>query len=309
MPTHDPDKRNEPDSDEVSTVIMPPLAVPNIPPVRITIAGRTHGGKVRANNEDHYLILRMTKLLELLDTSLPTTDRIHLPDPYGYVLVVADGMGGHAGGEHASALVASNTVKYLQKTAKWFFQLDDPDANVRVRLMQEELERVDRQLIQEGEHDPALAGMGTTLTAASILDTDVFMVHVGDSPAYLLHGGKLEKLTTDHTLAQELVDQGLLRLQEAKTHRSRHMLTNVLGGVPGVVGQIVKLKLHDGDRLLLCTDGLTEAVRDEQIAEILGQHPDPKEACLKLEEAALNGGGPDNVTAIVAACSIEEVSK
>lgn len=306
MPTNEPNKKDGRDSGEVPTWVLPAAAAPVLP-VRITFAGRTHGGKVRPQNEDHYLIVHMTKTVTILETTLSPPQRVPLPDPEGYVLAVADGLGGHAGGEHASALVVGAALKYIQFTAKWFFRLDDPDDNVRVRLLQEELQRIDKQLIQEARQDPSLFGMATTLTAATILGTEVFLIHVGDSPAYVLHDGKLTKLTKDHTRAQEMVDQGMLSPQEAKTHQYRHVLTNVLGGVPGVVAQIVKFRLHDGDRLLLCTDGLTEVVPDERIAEILGQAPDPKEACSQLEEAALKSGGPDNVTMIVAVCTIGEV--
>jgi serine/threonine protein phosphatase PrpC len=192
----------------------------------------------------------------------------------------------------------------LQETAKWFFRLDDPDENVRVRLLREALERLDQKLIEEGEHYPAVAGMGTTLTAVSIIGTDVFIVHVGDCRAYLWRDGQLEQLTHDDTRAQELVELGLLLPEDARTHRLRHVLTNVIGGRPGVDSTMVALRLLDGDRILLCSDGLYEPVPDPRIADVLARCPDPAQACQALVEAALDAGGPDNVTVLVAACSI-----
>ena len=189
------------------------------------------------------------------------------------------------------------------ETAKWYFRLDDPDENVRLRLLKETLERVDRKLIDEAEENPLLAGMGTTLTALSIIAGDAFIVQVGDSRAYLFRDGALEQLTRDQTLVQELVDRGLVKPEEARTHRLRHVLLNVIGGKLGVEGQIVKLRLFNGDRLLLCTDGLNEPVPDDQIAAILDQKSNPQEACHALVEAALIEGGPDNVTVVVVACS------
>jgi protein phosphatase len=272
--------------------------------VRLTFGARTHVGKVRPNNEDQYLIVHLAKSLNILDTSLPPEQRVQLHDPEGHVLLVADGMGGHAAGERASAIVVNETLKYLAETTKWFFLLDDPDDNVRERLLCEGLERVDRQLIDEAKRDPALIGMGTTLTAASIIQAAVFLVHVGDSRAYLLRGGHLQQMTRDHTHAQDMVERGEMRPEEARTHRLRHVLSNTLGGLPGVEGEILKFSLADGDRLLLCTDGLTEPVSDYEIRAILLEHPEAQDACGALVEAALARGGPDNITVVMANCSL-----
>ena len=206
-------------------------------------------------------------------------------------------------GKSPAPLVIREAITHVLETAKWFFQLDDPDEDVRLRLLREALERVDRKLIEEGENNPALAGMGTTLTALSILGADGFIVHVGDSRAYLFRDGALEQQTRDHTVAEELVRRGLMPPQEGRTHRLRHALTNVLGGKPGVEGEVVKLRLADGDRLLLCTDGLHGSLGDAQIADILVRHPAPEETCGTLVEAVLARGAPDNVTVVVAACS------
>jgi protein phosphatase len=291
-----------------STIIIPrPAATPI--KVWLEFAGHTHVGKVRPNNEDQFLIARLSKSLVLLATSLPPEQQTEIADREGYLLLVADGMGGYAGGERASAFIVNEAIQYLMKSAKWFFQLDDPDDDVRLRLLREGLERADQKLIEAAVRDPTLAGMGTTMTAVSLIGADGFLVHVGDSRAYLLRKGLLQQLTTDHTRAQELVEQGQLHPDEARTHRSRHRLTNVLGGMPGVEGEILKFRLADGDRLLLCTDGLTEMVRDDRIAELLGQSPNAEDACRALIESALNAGGRDNITVVIASCSLEKASQ
>ncbi len=268
---------------------------------RMTFGALTHTGLVRSNNEDQYLIVRLCKSLDLIDTSLPPSDHLELSDLEGYVMLVADGIGGRAGGERASAVVVHETTQYLLGAAKWFFRLDDPDEHVRVRLLREALERIDRQIINEGKNNPALAGMGTTLTAVSVVGIDVFVVHVGDSRAYLFHEGKLEQLTTDHTLTQQMVDEGLISPEEGRTHRLHNVLTMALGGKPGVDAQIIKRRAALGDRLLLCTDGLSEMISDARIAELLALHPEPGLAARTLIDAALKAGGLDNVTVIVAA--------
>ena len=162
-------------------------------PIRINFGAMTHVGKVRRNNEDQFLIVRLKKSLEVLQGSLSAEENADLGDLDAYVFLVADGIGGSAAGERASALVVQEAKKHLLYTAKWFFRLDDPDEEVRLRLLQESLERMDRILIEEAEQDPSLAGMGTTLTAAGSFGLDLFLVHVGDSRAYLFR----ETGTTD----------------------------------------------------------------------------------------------------------------
>jgi protein phosphatase len=138
--------------------------------------------------------------------------------------------------------------------------------------------------------------MGTTLTGAYVIGLDAFIAHVGDSRAYLYRERALTRLTSDHTLAQEMLDAGL-PAPEAK----RHVLTNVLGGAKRDVRiDFHHVQLRDGDRLLFCSDGLTEMVADERIASLLAENVDPQAACQVLIDAALANGGRDNVTAVVA---------
>ncbi len=266
-------------------------------------------GKVRPNNEDHYLVCRLCKSLEVLDSSVPDPRHGTMDHREGYLLLVADGMGGAAAGEYASASVVEGVKRHLMQTAKWFYSLDDPDEKVRLRQLREALERLDRELIEKGEDDPRLAGMGTTLTAACMVNEEVFIVHVGDSRVYLFRDGAVERLTHDHTVAQTLVDAGIIGPEEARSHRLRHVLTNVLGGKKGVTGEIVKLRLGDGDRLLLCTDGLHDMVSEDRIAQILQSEPRPDKACRALVAEALQNGGRDNVTVIVANHSLEAHSR
>src|SRR5262249_9869366 len=161
--------------------------------------------------------------------------------------------------------------------------------------------RIDVYLREQGELIPVLRGMGTTLTLAIISGLDLIVVHLGDSRAYLLRGGRLRQLTRDHTVAQSMVDEGTLTPEEAAIHRSRHALTSALGaGEERGDPQVQHLPLADGDQILLCTDGLTEMVDDATISEILCKSASADEACQKLVEQALQNGGKDNVTAVLA---------
>jgi PPM family protein phosphatase len=286
-----------------STVDMPSPAPTAPSSVRVEFGARTHVGKVRPNNEDHHLIARLSKSLQVLCSSLPR-GKPQVWGEEGYLLAVADGMGGAAAGERASALVVEGLEGYVHEVLKWFPHPGDPQEEAFMDEIRTGVEWLDRTVIDEAQADLSLAGMGTTLTSAISIGADLLVIHVGDSRAYMFHEGHLEQLTRDHTVTQMLID-GLLRPEEARTRRRRHVVTNVLGGPElGVRGEVHKLRLVDGDRLLLCTDGLSEPVRDEQIAELLGLHPDPEDACQALVDAALSRGGPDNVTAVLAAYTI-----
>jgi protein phosphatase len=275
--------------------------------VRVECGARSHIGHVRRRNEDHYLVARLCRSLQVMDTNLPRDEDRLVSDDQGYLLVVADGMGGHAAGDRASAIAIERVEQFVLRTLKWFSTLDEQQENDLIRELRRGLERLDRRVIGEARMDRSLTGMGTTLTAAFSFVTDLFVVHVGDSRAYLYHDNQLHQLTHDHTLAQAMADMGVLSQAEARAHKQRHFLTNVIGGPdPGVRGEIHKLRLADGDRVLLCTDGLTEPVGDNHIAELLRRYPRPSDACQALVDAALSRGGPDNVTAIVAAYSVTE---
>jgi protein phosphatase len=275
-------------------------------PAHVDFGALTHIGKVRPNNEDHYLIARLCKSVQVLHSSLADEADPDLADLVAYLMVVADGLGGHAAGERASAMVIREARKYILLAAKWFFTLDDRNEEVRQRLLAEGLKRLNQEIVSQAQADAALAGMASTLTAALSIGAELFLVQVGDSRAYLFHGGQLTQLTHDQTLAQKLVDAGLLRPEAVRTARVRHVLTSALGGSSGVEAETYKLYLADGDRLLLCTDGLTELVGDEQIADLLRCHPRPGDACQALVNAALDLGGTDNITVVLAAYAIQQ---
>jgi PPM family protein phosphatase len=277
------------------------------PRVAITFGALTDRGKARPNNEDHFLVARLTKSMQVCQTSLPGDGKTQLSEEEGYLIVVADGMGGAAAGERASALAVESVEAFVQNTLKWFLHLGGHDEQMLLAELRESIERADRTLIERAQSNPALHGMGTTLTMAYSVATDVYIVHAGDSRAYLFRDGQLEQLTTDHTLVQVLIDGGAISPEDAKHHARRHVVTNVIGGPRmGVHADIHKLILHDGDVLLFCTDGLTEPVNDSSIAEVLSQHSDPQDTCTRLVDLALSGGGPDNVTAVVVRYQVDQ---
>jgi protein phosphatase len=307
---------------EISTSSSPtgPLPAPDndrttVPPfrpfsslVQIDVSALSHVGLLRESNEDQFCVTKMSRALETILSSLPAGDVPERAEETNYVMIVADGMGGHAAGELASRMAISALVGLALDLPYWYVKLD-PETGSR------ELERRARELVQQvgevifkrGREDSALRGMGSTLTAARSLGRDLLVVHVGDSRAYLYRAGSLHRLTKDHTYAQMLVDCGRLESCDIAASGVRHVLTNALGGSTEHVDVDVDLLcLEDGDRVLLCSDGLSDLVDDETMSQTLAASDGSKDACARLVQLALDGGGRDNITVIVAAYRFPE---
>ncbi len=275
------------------------------PAVTVAIGGATHQGKVRPGNEDQFLVARLAKSIRICKTSLPG-EATRYSDEEGYLMVVADGLGGANAGEHASALAVQSVEHFVLHALKWFQHLPGHEEHALLGELRQSLEEADRDIFARARAEPDHRGMGTTLTMAYSVAASLYIVHAGDSRAYLLREGHLDRMTTDHTLVQMLIDTGALTDEAARAHPRRHVVTNVLGGPrPGVHAEIHKVSLQDGDLLLLCSDGLTTPLAEPEIARILRENPQPDHAVDHLLEAALGAGGPDNVTAVVARYRVE----
>ncbi|WP_435009476.1 PP2C family protein-serine/threonine phosphatase [Tundrisphaera lichenicola] len=274
-------------------------------PVEVEFAAISDPGRVRTNNEDHYLITRMSRTYRPLRTNMPAGE---LPDPFddvAYGMVVADGMGGMSAGEKASQLAIRTGVELVLNSPRWATRIDEEEARHLIGRMCEYFRKVDNAVIGQARAHRGLRGMGTTLTLAYSVGIDVFIVHVGDSRAYLHRAGGLSQLTRDHTVAQNLADVGAIKPEEVHRHNTRHVLTNFVGGpTHGVDPEIATLQVRDGDTLLLCSDGLTEMVEDSDIAAILDKAPTPDDAARSLIDRALANGGRDNVTVVLARYTI-----
>lgn len=278
------------------------------PDLNVDLAALSHQGHVRENNEDSYLVLRFGRSLENLITNL---DDELLEESYtitGYGMLVADGMGGIAGGEIASRLALSKLVELVVDTSDWVLSLErQRDISTVLERMTERFWQIDSAVRSEADHDYTLQGMGTTLTVAAALGSNLIIGHVGDSRAYLLRGSLLKQLTTDHTLAQALIDAGVADADDPASRSMRHVLTAAVGSLGQEVDpQVQRFKLEHGDQLLLCTDGLTETVEDSTIAHVLHEAESSQSACQALVDLALAGGGSDNVTVVIARFASQE---
>jgi PPM family protein phosphatase len=203
------------------------------------------------------------------------------------LFAVADGMGGAQAGEVASRIAAGAFGR-----GRW---RDDAPAEGQLEQI---AQRANRQIHKLAQEDTSRAGMGTTLTAAMVRDDEVALGHVGDSRAYVLRGGKLKRLTKDHSLVEELRRQGRLTEAQAEEHPQRSIITRALGPEPSVNVDTMTFPARDGDVFLLCSDGLTTMVSDEEIREILVNARSLRTAVTKLVDAANRGGGRDNITAV-----------
>ena len=273
--------------------------------VQIDVSALSHPGYHREHNEDHYFISRLGRTLQTIDTSLHTGDVPEHSEEVNYVMIVADGIGGHAAGEVASRMAISALISLALELPDWILRADEAHAGEIERRSRTRVQEVGAMLIARADSDPALAGMGTTLTAVRSLGRDLMITHVGDSRAYLFRAGTLHRLTRDHTYAQLLVDVGQLAPGDVASSPHRHLLTNALGGsITDVQVDTDRLRLENGDRVLLCSDGLTDLVDDATITGILKGTTTSKQACERLVQQALDAGGRDNVTVIVAAYAL-----
>ncbi len=285
-----------------------PFEEPVVPShrVRADVAARSHRGMVREANEDSYAVFRMGRFLERVASNVPEQDLASRTEETGHLMVVADGLGGHAAGEVASRSSLVTLLQLILRSPRWALKLDDPETrdaeieqlSARVRRY---LNGIHASLREQAEADRGLQGMGTTLTSAYSVGNDLFVVHVGDSRAYLHRRGRLHRITHDHTLAQSYADQGLIPQAEVDTHRLGHVLTRAIGtDARQPENDLHHLELEDGDRLLLCSDGLTRQLGEPEIAERLAAGGTSDELCEGLMARALELGAEDNVTVIVA---------
>ncbi len=268
----------------------------------ISACGRTHRGRVRAENQDRLLVADLGGVALTSDGPAPATSAASVgPVRFvlgakGAVLLVADGMGGRAGGSRASELAVSAVRSVMANGER---ERGNPTARAFVGSMRTALEDANRDIHQEAERDQRLRGMGTTATLAGILEGVVYLAQVGDSRAYLVRGDSLARLTKDQSLVQDMIDSGVLSEDEA-ANVANNMILQALGPTPSVRPEMTYHDLRRGDVLLLCSDGLSHVVRDDEILAAISESTDCLTVCDRLVGLANDRGGPDNVTVLVA---------
>jgi len=261
--------------------------------VRVCVFGKTDLGRTREHNEDTFLVAD----LSTGNASLQPEVRRHDVGPRGSLFMVADGMGGAAAGELASAMAADLIYRHMA-TAWASDSASSPDQFAY--RMREAVELANSQIYSYARAHPEVRGMGTTVTAAGIFGGDLYLTQIGDSRAYLVRGPDAVQLTKDQSLMQRLVDAGELTQDEAEQSERRNIILQALGPDPRVKVDLTHQPVRRGDTLILCSDGLSGVVRREEFAQMAQDHADLAALCSALIDLANSRGGPDNITVVAA---------
>jgi protein phosphatase len=283
---------------------------PKMGGVFVNAYGQTARGKVRTTNEDQFLIASLNRQLDVIQTSLDEEDCAALgAHSQGWLFLVADGMGGHAAGEQASALAVETTMHFIRETMPWFVRLGPEQAEEAEDALRSIIRECHRAVREAGDERTDQREMGTTLTLAYVRWPELFVVHAGDSRCYLLRDDDLQQITRDHTLAQDLAERTDLDSEELEKSRMANVLTRAVGGGKQSPPEpaVYRSTLVEGDTLLLCSDGLTQMVSDERILRLLWGEGFANARCQELVEAAMEAGGRDNITVLVV--SFEDFSQ
>ena len=269
-----------------------------VTPVSVDAFGLTDKGKVRPGNEDHFVVADIRRSVSMLSGSLSAEAVINrIGTSTAYLLAVADGVGGGPDGDIASERTAAAVLSYVSGTAMCFNGLDADREHELLSSLEETVQKVHTELVTEVA--PNVKAPATTLTMVLLVWPRAYLIHVGDSRAYVRRRGRVQALTRDQTFGEYMVSVGAWSEDQVTKFRTAETLASAIGGseMTPTVGLI---DLEPGDSLLLCTDGLTKHVSEERIQEVLAQPVDSRTMAETLLADALNGGGSDNVSIIVA---------
>lgn len=264
----------------------------------LDVHGLTHPGKVRTDNQDHFLVGSLRGRLNIRVSSLPRSHMVPIEEErVASFMMVADGVGGGQKGEEASRMALETVARYISEGARCYYRSDDSDGDFG-RALEQAAIKCHREIRERGAADPATAGMATTLTLFIGVWPWSYVLQVGDSRYYRYADGVLSQISRDQTVAQALVDQGLISEELAPHSPLANVLASSIGG-PQSAPVVNKIRNSWDNIHLLASDGLTKHVSDERIAERLGAMQSAKQVCEDLLQDALDGGGTDNITIIV----------
>jgi len=261
--------------------------------------GVTHQGKVRKENQDHFLLCSLRKQLVVRLSSIPEAQGLSSEsERLASLAMVADGVGGAARGETASRLTLEAVTRYVTRVMRCYYGSLPHEGEDLSDALEEAARQCHAELLHRGDQDFDVRGMATTLTLYLSVWPRAYLLQVGDSRCYLLRGDELTQITRDQTMAQDMVDLGVMKPEDAAGTRLAHTLTSTIGGHESHP-KVTRFDMDWGHVLLLCSDGLTRHVSDQRIREVLRSMTSAKQACETLLQDALDGGGSDNVTIVV----------
>ena len=261
--------------------------------VIVHVYGRTDIGRMREHNEDAFLVADLTTMNASLEPSLLT----HVSGERGTLFMVADGMGGAAAGEIASAMAVEVVLEEVRK--RWT-AVDARDPMTFAASLRLATEAANLRIHQFATEHPEHRGMGTTATVAGLLGDTLYLTQVGDSRAYLIRAGEARQLTKDQSLMQRLIEAGEITAEEAEQSDRRNIILQALGPEARISIDLTHQRIRRGDTLILCSDGLSGQVRTEEIARVATEERDLTAICRRLIDRANETGGPDNITVIAA---------
>jgi protein phosphatase len=265
----------------------------------IDVYGITHPGKVRTQNQDHFLICALKKQMVVRQTSLPAIEGVTPEDErLAFLMMVADGVGGGVKGEEASRTALEAVTHYVHHGMRCYYAASSGDDEKLLETLRQAGLQCHEELRRRGESDPEYRGMATTLTLYLGVFPRSYLLQVGDSRCYILEQGELTQITRDQTMAQELIDLGVMKPADAENTRLAHTLSSSIGGSQ-TAPVVTRRESKWGNVALLCSDGLTRHVSDDRIREQLRSMTSARQVCEDLLEEALAGGGTDNITLIV----------
>ena len=261
--------------------------------VVVNVFGRTDVGRTREHNEDAFLIADLTTDHAALDDRLEE----HVVGERGTLFMVADGMGGAAAGEIASAMAVETVLEEIR--ARWLAN-DRHDPESFAAALKIATDVANSRIHRMATEQPEYRGMGTTATIAGLLGDTLYVAQVGDSRAYVVRDGRARQITKDQSLMQRLIDAGEITEEEAEQSERRNIILQALGPEPSIRTDITHQQLRRGDTIVLCSDGLSGLVRPDEIARVVSYERDLKKVCKRLIDRANENGGPDNITVVVA---------
>jgi serine/threonine protein phosphatase PrpC len=259
--------------------------------------GMTHPGKVRSRNEDHFLLASLHKTMRVRATSLPNPELLEMPsERLAVLMMVADGVGGANAGEEASRAAVESLASYVTETMHCYYRSDPQNQETFVEALQAAAAECHAAVVTRAAANPELRGMATTLTVGLGVWPRLFLLQIGDSRAYQLRDNNLIRLTRDQTVAQELVDTGVLKATDVNRSPLAHVLSSAIGADSRPV--VTSVRLTPTVTTFLCTDGLTKHVSEEQIRDRLVKISASEDVCRTLVDDALQAGGSDNITVV-----------
>jgi protein phosphatase len=265
----------------------------------IDVHGLTHPGKIRKENQDHFLVASLAKQMHIDVTSLPADAELPLErERIASLAMVADGVGSGGGGEEASRTAVQAIAQYVSQSTRAFYTADAREPEVFTEVLSDAALQCHASLQERAKNDPDKKRYGTTLTLWLGLWPHAYLLQVGDSRCYLFYNGELTQLSRDQTLAENLVEQGVLERAKAAQSPWAHVLSSAIGGEQAAP-TVTRVTREWGTIVLLCSDGLTKHVSDERIAQRMREMTSSKQLCEALLQDALDDGGSDNITVIV----------